>query len=59
MTLESEANHSVLDGGGVRGLSSIETIKEMMRRFNEGRSGDGILQPWEVFEMIAGMGSGG
>ena len=47
------------DGGGIRGLSSIMVLKEIMRQFNEGRAPDDVLQPWQVFDMIGGTSTGG
>ncbi|KAB8225134.1 acyl transferase/acyl hydrolase/lysophospholipase [Aspergillus novoparasiticus] len=45
-----------LDGGGVRGLSSLYILREVMQRLNpEGKP----RKPCEVFDMIAGTSTGG
>ncbi|KAF8532821.1 phospholipase, patatin family protein [Trichophaea hybrida] len=46
-----------LDGGGVRGLSSIRVLQHIMNDVNENRDDD--LKPCEVFDMIGGTGIGG
>ena len=45
------------DGGGVRGLSSLIVLQEIMRRVNatSGRE----IHPHEHFDVIAGTGTGG
>ncbi|KAF2752264.1 FabD/lysophospholipase-like protein [Sporormia fimetaria CBS 119925] len=48
-----------LDGGGVRGLSTLMVLKRIMKTINEGRSPDTELEPWQVFEMIGGTSTGG
>ena len=52
-------NSSVTDGGGVRGLSSIRILKNIMSRINAKRTPDNALQPWQVFDMIGGTSTGG
>lgn len=47
------------DGGGVRGLSSIMILKHLMRRINDRRKDNNRLEPWQVFDMIAGTSTGG
>ncbi|CAE7228307.1 unnamed protein product, partial [Rhizoctonia solani] len=45
------------DGGGVRGLSSLLILHEIMRRI---RNAEAInLDPYEHFDIIAGTGTGG
>lgn len=62
------ANHTVsskgiktancgLDGGGVRGLSSLLIIKELMKKIKDGD--DPIPRPCQYFDMIAGTSTGG
>lgn len=46
-----------LDGGGIRGISSILILKEIMRHVNKGRADE--LQPWQVFDLIGGTSTGG
>jgi len=47
------------DGGGIRGLSPILILKEIMRQINQGRPTDHQLQPWQVFDLIGGTSTGG
>jgi patatin-like phospholipase/acyl hydrolase len=50
-----------LDGGGVRGLSSLYILKGLMARLNHQRQGGGLAQvkPCEVFDLIGGTSTGG
>ncbi|KAK1623065.1 hypothetical protein BDP81DRAFT_138501 [Colletotrichum phormii] len=48
-----------LDGGGIRGLSSILILKELMRHVNQDRDPSSQLQPWQVFDLIGGTSTGG
>ncbi|PGH23009.1 hypothetical protein AJ80_02924 [Polytolypa hystricis UAMH7299] len=48
-----------LDGGGVRGLSSIIILQHIMRAVNADRSSDDQLEPWQLFDMIGGTSTGG
>ncbi|KAF2148035.1 phospholipase, patatin family protein [Myriangium duriaei CBS 260.36] len=50
-----------LDGGGVRGLSSLYILKRIMDELNRQRKvkGLGCLKPCEVFDLIGGTCSGG
>ncbi|KAI3546788.1 hypothetical protein CSPX01_04030 [Colletotrichum filicis] len=48
-----------LDGGGIRGLSSILILKDLMRHVNQDRDPDSQLQPWQVFDLIGGTSTGG
>lgn len=45
------------DGGGVRGLSPIIILKEIMKAVNRGRASK--LNPHEVFDLIGGTSTGG
>ena len=55
-----------VDGGGVRGLSSLVILKELMRRINiyahdldlVGEAEDD-LEPHDVFDLVAGTSTGG
>ncbi|KEP45663.1 calcium-independent phospholipase A2-gamma, partial [Rhizoctonia solani 123E] len=46
------------DGGGVRGLSSLIILQEIMHRV-ENTSTGGKVHPYEYFDLIAGTGTGG
>ncbi|OQE92658.1 hypothetical protein PENNAL_c0007G04566 [Penicillium nalgiovense] len=50
-----------LDGGGVRGLSSLYILKSIMDRLNYAREQDKLprVKPCEVFDLIAGTSTGG
>ncbi|CUA74730.1 Kinesin light chain 1 [Rhizoctonia solani] len=47
-----------IDGGGVRGLSSLIILQEFMHRV-ENASGGKKIHPYEHFDVIAGTGTGG
>ncbi|CUA72935.1 Kinesin light chain [Rhizoctonia solani] len=47
-----------IDGGGVRGLSSLIILQEIMRHAANAKSRDKI-HPYEHFDIIAGTGTGG
>ncbi|KAJ5774501.1 hypothetical protein N7457_009397 [Penicillium paradoxum] len=50
-----------LDGGGVRGLSSLYILKRIMDRLNDARRRRGLppVKPCEVFDLIGGTSTGG
>ncbi|KAF2135141.1 uncharacterized protein K452DRAFT_239881 [Aplosporella prunicola CBS 121167] len=50
-----------LDGGGVRGLSSLYVLKRLMTKLNYERHEDGLpaVKPCEVFDLIGGTSTGG
>jgi patatin-like phospholipase/acyl hydrolase len=50
-----------LDGGGVRGLSSLYLLKGLMGQLNHERSIGNLqpLKPCEVFDLIGGTSTGG
>ncbi|KZL79415.1 ankyrin repeat protein, partial [Colletotrichum incanum] len=48
-----------LDGGGIRGLSSILVLKDLMRHVNRNRPHNDHLQPWQFFDLIGGTSTGG
>ncbi|CAE6370329.1 unnamed protein product [Rhizoctonia solani] len=47
-----------IDGGGVRGLSSLIILQEIMRRIEAAQGRDNV-HPYEHFDVIAGTGTGG
>ncbi|KAI9652559.1 MAG: hypothetical protein M1821_008366 [Bathelium mastoideum] len=50
-----------LDGGGVRGLSSLYILQGLMQRLNHERQKDGLLavKPCDIFDLIGGTSTGG
>lgn len=50
-----------LDGGGVRGLSTLYILKNIMDRVNHVRSQRGAdqVKPCEMFDLIGGISTGG
>jgi patatin-like phospholipase/acyl hydrolase len=50
-----------LDGGGVRGLSSLIILSRLMTRINAEREKQGktTVKPCEVFDLIGGTSTGG
>jgi Patatin len=49
-----------LDGGGVRGLSTLYILKGLMDRPNQAHSeGSPAKKPCEVFDLIGGTNTGG
>jgi patatin-like phospholipase/acyl hydrolase len=50
-----------LDGGGVRGLSTLYLLKSIMDRLNYERKTANLLpvKPCEVFDLIGGTSTGG
>lgn len=47
------------DGGGIRGLSELLLLKEMMERLRAHKGLDSVPHPCDVFDMMAGSGTGG
>ncbi|KAL5637740.1 hypothetical protein ACGC1H_002111 [Rhizoctonia solani] len=47
-----------IDGGGVRGLSSLIILQEIMNRVANKNAGEKV-HPYEYFDFIAGTGTGG
>lgn len=47
------------DGGGIRGLSGLFMLQEMMNRIEFDQKPTVKLRPRDFFEMIAGSGTGG
>ena len=48
-----------LDGGGVRGLSSLLILREIMEDVEQRTEADEIPKPCEYFDLIGGTGTGG
>lgn len=50
-----------LDGGGVRGLSTLYILKGLMVRLNQERQKSNLppLKPCEIFDLIGGTSTGG
>jgi patatin-like phospholipase/acyl hydrolase len=50
-----------LDGGGVRGLSTLYILKIIMDRLNHDRTAAALplVKPCEVFDLIGGTSTGG
>jgi patatin-like phospholipase/acyl hydrolase len=50
-----------LDGGGVRGLSTLYILKNIMDRLNNERKKSNLhlVKPCEVFDLIGGTSTGG
>jgi patatin-like phospholipase/acyl hydrolase len=50
-----------LDGGGVRGLSTLYILKSIMDRLNYERKNIGLhpVKPCEIFDLIGGTSTGG
>ena len=50
-----------LEGGGVRGLSTLYILKGLMTRLNNQRQSAGLprVKPCEVFDLIGGTSTGG
>ena len=56
----------ITDGGGIRGLSSLLILKELMRRINKyvhnlAQAGEveDDLEPRDIFDLVAGTSTGG
>lgn len=47
------------DGGGVRGLSSLLLLAEIMKRLGGLGGSDRLPSPADHFDLIAGTGTGG
>jgi hypothetical protein len=48
-----------LDGGGVRGLSSLLILRDIMTQLNSEREGGQLLKPCDVFDLMGGTSTGG
>ena len=51
----------LLDGGGVRGFSTLYLLAGLMRRVNEIRQKNGLdkIKPYQLFHLIVGTSTGG
>lgn len=49
----------IADGGGVRGVSSLLILDELMNRIKEQYELDEVPKPCDYFHMIAGTSTGG
>jgi patatin-like phospholipase/acyl hydrolase len=50
-----------LDGGGVKGLSSLRILEKIMTQVNASRErrGQSAVKPCELFDLIGGTSTGG
>jgi hypothetical protein len=50
-----------LDGGGIRGLSSLYILQNLLQRLNSDRQNSNLpsLKPCELFDLIGGTSTGG
>jgi patatin-like phospholipase/acyl hydrolase len=48
-----------LDGGGVRGLSTLYILRDIMLQLSLERGSQTILRPCNVFDLIGGTSTGG
>jgi patatin-like phospholipase/acyl hydrolase len=48
-----------LDGGGIRGLSSLQILEKIMERIREMTNASTIPKPCECFDLICGTSTGG
>jgi len=44
------------DGGGVRGMSTIAILRDLMERLAHKRK-VAVIHPWQEFDMIGGTGT--
>ena len=45
-----------IDGGGVRGLSALVLLEQLMEHVNDQRTSQGLQkqEPWELFDLMGG-----
>lgn len=48
-----------LDGGGVRGLSTLYILRDIMAQLSHERDDRPLLKPCDVFDLIGGTSTGG
>ena len=53
------SSNYLTDAGGPRGISQLQILSEMMRRWNFDVENDLKDRPYAVFDMIGGVGTGG
>ena len=54
-----ELNLLSLDGGGIRGLSSLQILKQLMENVALLNELDATPRPYDYFDMIGGTSTGG
>ena len=54
-----ELNLLSFDGGGIRGLSSLQILKHLMGRVRVENHLDALPKPCDYFDMIGGTSTGG
>ena len=54
-----DLNLLALDGGGIRGLSSLQILKQLMERIRTEAGLDTPPKPCDYFDMIGGTSTGG
>jgi patatin-like phospholipase/acyl hydrolase len=54
-----ELNLLSLDGGGIRGLSSLQILKQLMETIALSAGLSSPLRPCDYFDMIGGTSTGG
>src|SRR5271170_5500434 len=52
-------DQDVADGGGVRGLSALYLLEQLMSTINEKAGNNPPLKPCDYFDMIGGTSTGG
>jgi len=52
-------NSTVADGGGIRGLSSLIILREVLYRMKTRGNLDDIPRPCDLFDLAGGTGTGG
>jgi len=57
--LYNYVNSTVVDGGGIRGLSSLIILKEVLYRLQIRSNLDDIPRPCDLFDLAGGTGTGG
>ncbi len=50
---------NVVDGGGIRGLSSLIILREVLYRIQTRGNLDVIPRPCDLFDLAGGTGTGG
>lgn len=50
---------TVRDGGGIRGISSLLILENIMEKIHEIKGLDQIPRPCEYFDLIGGTSTGG
>lgn len=48
-----------IDGGGIRGLSALEILQQLMERMEAELGSETPLKPCDYFDMIGGTSTGG